>query len=290
MEREVTETQDEALVTSVVENESSDKAPLTSETGSTQGNVAESVLKKKPKFFTTGNMAVMGILTAIAYILYLLPKLIPIFNFPIFPGWLEFQVSDLPALLGGFAIGPWASVIIVVIKCLLKMPMTGTSCVGELADIIMGIAFTVPASIMYQRFKNRKGAIAGMSVGATSSIVISLLTNWLILVPFYATTMFGDVGYEAGLGILTNALQSTIYPWVTKDTFYVNYIFVGVLPFNALRCIVCAVISYFVYKPLSKALHWEIKTKKQKLAEQAEASNEQTNASEQDATDNTPND
>lgn len=276
MEEKVTERQDEAIDVGVAETERQTAESSVYDVEVTEANEAEPAAKKrKIKFFTTGNMAVMGILTAIAYILYLLPKLIPIFNFPIFPGWLEFQVSDLPALLGGFAIGPWASVIIVVIKCLLKMPMTSTSCVGELADIIMGIAFTVPASIMYQRFKNKKGAIAGMSIGAASSIIISLLANWLILVPFYATTLFGDVGYEGGMAILTDSLQSTIYPWITRDTFYVNYIFVGVLPFNALRCIVCAVISYFVYKPLSRALHWEIKTKKQKLAEQAANADEQ---------------
>ena len=240
--------------------------------------------KQKPKFFTTGNMAVMGILTAIAYVLYLLPKLIPIFNFPFFPPWLDFQVSDLPALLGGFAIGPWASVIIVVIKCALKMPMTSTSCVGELTDIIVGIAFTVPASIMYQRFKNRKGAISGMAIGTVCAIGVSMLANWLISVPFYATTMFGDIGYEAGLAILTNAL-STIYPWITTENFYVNYIFIGVLPFNALRCIVCAVVSYFVYKPLSKALNWEIKTKKQKIAEQSAATDEQCENNAENTTD-----
>lgn len=224
-------------------------------------------VKNKPKFFTAGNMAVMGILTAIAYVLYMLPKLIPIFNFPIFPGWLEFQVSDLPALLGGFALGPWAAVIIVVIKCLLKMPFTGTMCVGELADIIVGIAFTVPASLFYRRFKNKKGAIAGMSIGTGSAIIVSMLANWLVLVPFYSMT-FGNGNYEAGLGMLTDMLQKTIFPWITSETFYVNYIFIGVLPFNALRCLVCAIVSFLVYKPLSKALHWEIKTKKQKLAEQ----------------------
>ncbi|MDE7454348.1 MAG: ECF transporter S component [Clostridia bacterium] len=269
MKKNVTKQQDETVTTSIVAKQEQSNETAQSEIV----NTPEPAQKTKPKFFTAGNMAVMGILTAISYILYLLPKLIPIFNFPIFPGWLEFQVSDLPALLGGFAIGPWEAVIIVVIKCLLKMPLTSTACVGELADIIMGIAFTVPASIMYQRFKNRKGAIAGMGIGVASSTVMSMLANWLILVPFYATTMFGDIGYDAGLAILTDALQSTIYPWVTTESFYVNYIFVGVLPFNLLRLIVCAVISYFVYKPLSKALHWEIKTKKQKLAEQQVSEN-----------------
>lgn len=255
MKENVTEKQEEVMSTYVGETPE-------------QSGGEQQPVKRKPKFFTTGNMAVMGILTAISYILYILPKLIPIFNFPIFPGWLDFQVSDLPALLGGFAIGPWAAVVIIVIKCLLKMPMTGTMCVGEITDIIVGIAFTVPASIMYQRRKNRKGAIAGMAIGTASAIVVSMLANWLISVPFYATTMFGKGDYATGLAILTNAL-STLYPWITTENFYVNYIFIGVLPFNALRCIVCAVVSYFVYKPLSKALHWEIKTKKQKLAEQS---------------------
>ena len=251
------------------------KKDVTEQHNETLTNGVEPAIKKqKPKFFTAGNMAVMGILTAISYVLYILPKLIPIFNFPIFPGWLDFQVSDLPALLGGFSLGPWAAVIIVVIKCLLKMPMTSTSCVGELTDIIVGIAFSVPASIMYRRFKSRKGAIAGMGIGTACAIVVSMLANWLISVPFYAT-MFGNGDYNVGMGILTNALSS-LYPWITTDNFYVNYIFIGVLPFNALRCIVCAIVSYFVYKPLSKALHWEIKTKKQKLAEQSVTNDEQS--------------
>ena len=270
MKKDVTEKQQEMITTNVV---------VTTE----QSSGCHQIVKRKPKFFTTGNMAVMGILTAIAYVLYILPKLIPIFNFPIFPGWLEFQVSDLPALLGGFAIGPWASVIIIVIKCSLKMPMTSTSCVGELTDIIVGIAFTVPASIMYQRFKNRKGAISGMAIGAACAIGVSMLVNWLISVPFYAT-MFGNGDYDVGLGILTNAL-STLYPWITTKNFYVNYVFIGVLPFNALRCIVCAIVSYFVYKPLSKALHWEIKTKKQKLTKQSGVVNEQSDKPTDDTTD-----
>ena len=75
--------------------------------------------KKSSDLFTTGNMAVMAVLTAISYILYMFVK----FPLPFFPPWLDVQISDLPALLGGFAINPLASVIIVVVKCLLKMPL-----------------------------------------------------------------------------------------------------------------------------------------------------------------------
>lgn len=221
--------------------------------------------KKKVKFFTAGNMAVMGILTAISYILYLLPKLIPVFNLPFFPPWLDIQISDLPALLGGFAIGPWASVIIIVIKCALKMPMTSTACVGELADIVVGIAFVLPASLLYKKIKQRKGALIGMLVGTVSAIIFAILANWLVLIPFYAM-QFGNGDAAVGMNIIVGAVSS-LYEGITVDSFYKFYILLAVIPFNLMRCLICAIITYFVYKPLSKALHWEIKSKKKAAAE-----------------------
>lgn len=219
--------------------------------------------KRKIKFFSAGNMAVMGILTAISFVLYAFVK------FPLsfmFPFWLEIQFSDLPALLGGFSLGPVAGCIIIVVKCCLKMPMSGTMCVGELADIIVGIAFVLPASLIYRAHKNRKGAILGMAVGASCAVAMSVLSNWLVLIPFYARTMFGNGSYEAGMNTIVGMI-STLYSGITVDNFYVYYLPLGVLPFNIIRCFLCAIITYFTYKPLSKALHWEI-TKKKKAAEE----------------------
>ena len=68
------------------------------------------------ELFTTKNIATIALLTAVSFILYMFAK----FNLPfVFPGFLEMQFSDMPALLGGFAIGPWAGGIIIVLKCLL---------------------------------------------------------------------------------------------------------------------------------------------------------------------------
>lgn len=223
--------------------------------------------KRKIKFFTAGNMAVMAILTAISYILYMFVK----FPLPFaFPGWLDMQISDLPALLGGFALGPVAGCIIIVVKCRLKMPFTGTACVGELADIIVGIAFVLPASLLYRKFKNRKSAGLGLIVGSFSAIAFAILANWLVLIPFYSS-MFGNGDAAAGLAKIVG-MVSALYPKVTTDNFYSYYLPLAVLPFNAIRCIVCALITYFTYKPLSKALHWEIKRKPKK----ADSSKENT--------------
>lgn len=261
MKNSVTEKQEEMIATGVVETFPESEAAL--ETDSKQENAVnvgtEAVIsnkKQKSKFFTAGNMAVMGILTAISFILYAFVK------FPIpflFPSFLDMQISDLPALLGGFALGPVAGCIIIVVKCCLKMTMTSTACIGELADIIIGLANVLPASLVYRFVKNRKGALIGLLVGTICAIVASLLANWLILIPFY-TERFG-------MGAVLGMMQA-LYPDITEETLYNYYLPLAVLPFNALRCIVCGVITFFVYKPLSKALHWEIKTRKQKLAEQ----------------------
>ena len=219
--------------------------------------------KKSTDLFTTGNMAVMAVLTAISYILYMFVK----FPLPFFPPWLDVQISDLPALLGGFAINPLASVIIVVVKCLLKMPFTSTACVGECADIFVGIAFVLPATLIYHANKGRKNAIIGMVVGTVSALAVSALSNWLVLIPFYAN-QFGNGDAEVGMGIIVNAVSS-LYDGVTVENFYAYYIPIGVLPFNLLRCVICSIVSYFTYKPLSKILHWEVGSKKSKPAQKA---------------------
>lgn len=223
-------------------------------TTNTQNNAAEVSAqnlrgqKRVPKFFTAGNLAVMGILTAISFILYVFVK----FPLPfIFPAFLDIQFSDLPALLGGFSLGPIAGCLIIIVKCCLKMPMSSTACVGELADIIVGIAFVLPASLLYRFHKNRRGAILGMLLGMFCAVIAAIISNRFLLIPFFAKN-FG--GMEAIAGMM-----SGLYPNVTPETVYNYYLPLAVLPFNILRCSVCAVLTYFTYKPLSKALHWEIK-------------------------------
>lgn len=192
-------------------------------------------------------LAKLAILSAISYILYMFVK----FPLPmLFPSFLDMQISDLPALIGGFAMGPWYGCLIIVVKCVLKMPFTGTACVGELGDIVMGIAFVLPASYIYKFKKTKKGAIISLATGVLSSTAAAMLINRFVLIPFYIEAMF-DGSWEPLLGMV-----STIYPNVTVANFYNFYIFLGVLPFNLLRCLVCAAVTFFTYKSTSKLLHY----------------------------------
>ncbi len=202
-----------------------------------------------PKF-TTKNLAVMGILSAISFVLYMFAK----FPLPfIFPSFLEMQFSDLPALLGSFSLGPFGGAVIILVKCLLKMPFSGTACVGELADIIVGLANVIPAGIYYQYNKSKKGAIISLIIGMFSATALSLIANRFILVPFF----INEFGLSGIIGMV-----KTLYPKISEANFYSYYLPAGVLPFNMLRCLLCAILTYFTYKPLSKALHWEETSKK----------------------------
>ncbi len=204
--------------------------------------------KFKSAKFTTAYLAKMAMLTAIAFILYAFAK----FPLPIaFPAWLDFQFSELPALLAGFSIGPISGCLVVVLKCLLKFPLSSTQYVGEATDILLGIAFVLPASLIYYFKKDRKHALIGLAVGSVTLVAFSLLVNRYISVPFYAHLYFGgDIN-----GLVE--MVSTLYKNVTKESFFVYYLFVGVLPFNVLRCIIVSVLTFLVYKRLSKILHWE---------------------------------
>ena len=199
------------------------------------------------KIFTTKNIAIMAMLSALSLILYMFVK----FPLPfIFPSFLDMQFSDLPALLGGFAIHPIAGAIIIVVKCLLKMPFSSTACVGELADIIIGLANILPATYFYKYHKSKVGAIIAMLIGTCCAIVVSLIANAFILIPFYTKAY--------GMDVIVNMVKS-LYPNVSGENFLSFYLPLAVLPFNAIRCVLCAIITYFTYKPISKALKWEPK-------------------------------
>lgn len=195
--------------------------------------------------FTTAYIAKVAILTALSFILYAFAK----FPLPfIFPEFLEIQISELPALLAGFSMGPVSACIVIVLKCLFKLAMTRTGFVGELTDILLGISFVLPASIIYQLHKDKKHALIGLAVGGMVLTALSLLVNRFISIPFYANLYGFDnvVGMVAGL-----------YKNVTVDNFYTYYLLVGVLPFNVLRCIIVSALTFVLYKRLSKILHWD---------------------------------
>ena len=216
-----------------------------SESKQTKVDVKGTLKQFKNARFTTAYIAKVAILTAISFILYAFAK----FPLPfMFPGFLEIQISELPALLAGFSMGPVSACIVIVLKCLFKLAMSHTGNVGELTDILLGISFVLPASVIYQLHKDKKHALIGLAVGSAILTVLSLVVNRFISIPFYAKLY----GFDAVVGMV-----SSLYENVTVDNFYTYYLLIGVLPFNILRCIIVSGLTFVLYKRLSKILHWD---------------------------------
>jgi riboflavin transporter FmnP len=195
----------------------------------------------KERFFTSSKIAKAGIFSALSFILYMFVK----FPLPLFPNFLEINFSDLPALIGGFMLGPIYGGIIVLIKVLIKLPFSSTQCVGELADLLIGWAYIIPAAIIYKKHKNIKGAVLGLVIGSILSIAMAMIANRLILIPFFSLVW----GFDAIVGMC-----QIIFPNITNANFYNYYIFLSILPFNILRCLIASFLTFLLYKKISKIM------------------------------------
>ena len=103
----------------------------------------------------------IGMLAAIAIILMLFE--IPL---PFAPSFYEIDFSEVPVMVGCFAMGPFAGALIEFVKILLNFVFTGTDTagVGELANFIIGCSLCVPAGLIYRRKRTRTTALIGMAV------------------------------------------------------------------------------------------------------------------------------
>lgn len=190
-------------------------------------------------------MTIIAIFSALSGVLYLFGIAIPV----AFAPWLELNFSDIPVLIATFALGPLSGSITVVIKVLIKLLFVGThtNFVGETADLIIGLALVLPTGLIYKKKRTFKGAILSLVSGSLSSTIVAMIANRFILIPFYITV--GGMSME----MLTGAMKG-LFPDITQESFYVLYIFVSVLPFNLMRCLIASVVTILVYKRISSVI------------------------------------
>lgn len=202
--------------------------------------------ERSKSFFTTRSLVQLAVFTALSYILYVFVKIpMPVF----FPSFLELQISDVPGLLAGFMMGPSYGAVVILMKCLLKLPLTSTACVGELADLLIGLAFVLPAAYIYKRRRTLKRAIAGLGMGIACSTATAVLSNGVMLIPFYV-----NVAFEGNWEILLGMMRP-LFPGITAGSFYAYYLPLSVLPFNLLRGILSALVTFLLYKSLEKVFN-----------------------------------
>ena len=187
-------------------------------------------------------MTQIAMLGAVAAVLML-------FEFPLpflAPSFYELDLSEMPVLIGAFAMGPLAGAAIELLKILLNFVLNGTvtAGIGELANFLMGCAFVVPAGLIYRRHKTKKTAVVGMIVGTLCMVAVSAVLNAYFLLPAYgkAYQMPIDAFVEMG-----HAIIPAIHDLFTFAMFCV-------VPFNLLKGVVVSIVTLVLYKHISRLL------------------------------------
>ena len=194
------------------------------------------------RILSTRKIAMIGLFSAIAVILH-------IFDFPIpfiAPFFYKLDFSEIPALVGAFAFGPVAGVMIEFCKILLKLVIKGTSTafVGDLANFTIGCSMVLPASIIYMFKKTKKTAVLSCVAGSVVITVFGTAFNGIYLLPAFSA-LYG-MPLEAII-----AMGAEINSKINSVTTFVCF---AVAPINVIKGVAASVVTLAVYKPLSPFL------------------------------------
>ena len=196
-----------------------------------KNNIDEPVL-------STRKVVMIGMFSAIAGILFCFD-----FALPIAPSFYKLDFSELPALIGGFAFGPVAGVLIEFVKILVKLLLksTSTAFVGELANFLVGCMLVLPATVIYQFKKSRKRAIAGCVTGTLCMSVFGTIFNALYLLPAFSRLY--------GMPLETILQMGTAINAGVKDIW--TFVLLMVAPINLIKGTMISVITMLIYKKIS---------------------------------------
>lgn len=201
---------------------------------------------EKVKMLSTRKMAMVGMFSAVSLILYLFD-----FPLPFAPGFYKLDFSEIPIMIGTFAFGPVAGVLMEFLKVLLKLCIqgTGTAFVGDLANFCVGCSLILPASAVYEFVKTKKGALAAVIIGTLVLTVFGSAFNAIYLLPTFADLYGMPMENLIAMGTAVNP--------AIKDVS--TLVLFAVVPLNILKGLSVSVVTMFVYKPLSVIIKSGIK-------------------------------
>lgn len=180
----------------------------------------------------------IGMLAAISVVLMLFE--IPL---PFAPSFYEIDFSEVPVLVGAFAMGPAAGVAIELVKILLNFVITGTDTagVGELANFMIGCSLCLPAAMIYKKKKTKKSAFIGLVMGTVLMVIVGCVINAYVMLPVYAKAFGMPIDALVQMGTAVN-------PNITSLSSFVMF---AVAPFNLLKAVLVSLVVLVIYKKIS---------------------------------------
>lgn len=187
---------------------------------------------QKGKLYRTISVSIMS---SIAYVLMLLD-----FPFPGLPPFLKIDLSDVPALLCAIVFGPLAGVTVEAVKNVLHYSVQGSMTgvpVGQIANFIAGCLFIVPTSLLFRKYRSKKGLTFGLTTGAFTMTILMAVLNYFLILPAY--TWF--LNYDQ-----------------MSSEMMTQLIVTGITPFNLIKSAIVAGLFFMLYLRISPHLkRWE---------------------------------
>ena len=168
---------------------------------------------------TTVTLTLAALFSALAYLTVFILRI------PFVPavGFLKYEAKDAVLALEALILGPVPSVLSSLVISLIEMvTISDTGIIGAVMNFLSSMAFILPVGIIYRYKRNIVGAVAGLSLSVISETVVMLLWNYLIS-PMY-------------MGISREAIAELLLP--------------GFLPFNLIKSLINASITFLLYKPV----------------------------------------
>lgn len=133
-----------------------------------------------PRKTDTRKLATLAMLTALAFAVMMVSKLLPSVN-----GFLDFDFKDVVICIGGFVYGPLSALMMIIVVCVIEMlTISTTGPIGCIMNIVATAAFCCPACYIYKKNHTMKGAVLGLVTGVVLLVAVMLAWNYF-LTPIY---------------------------------------------------------------------------------------------------------
>lgn len=171
--------------------------------------------------FSVRELTTLAMITAIAYVLVATIR-IPVVLF------LKYEPKDVIITIGGFLMGPMASLVSSAVVALIEMvTISETGIIGCIMNFLSTCTYACTAALVYRRNHTQKGAVLALAAGTVTMTATMLLWNYLVT-PLYMT------------GTSRSDIAGMLIP-----------VF---LPFNLTKSGLNSAITLLLYKPLVTGL------------------------------------
>ena len=163
-------------------------------------------------------ITVMAMLAAVAVVSVYFIK------FPLLPSapFLEYDIADVPVLIGTMLFGPSAGLITSAIQAFTVS--SSSHIIGFLMHFCASGVLVLASGLMYKKIGGKKGMAAGLAVGSVLMTLVMIPLNLIF------TGIFMGTGVEAVVKMLIPAI----------------------IPFNLIKACLNSVLTFLLFIPVNK--------------------------------------